>query len=129
MDYDASESPDPDTWLDADEQQRIAAVQEYHDGLDDHPSAGSMQAHCMMHAVVETQIATGDPPETARKLETLLEAGIDRHAAIHALILPVAHVVYGVAEGDESGDTQELMGEKIADVTVEDAREQERTWE
>jgi len=129
MDYDASATPDPDTWLDADEQERIAAVQEYHDALDDHPSAGSMRAHCVMHAVVETQILTDDPPETAEKLEEMLEAGIDRHAAIHALILPVAHVVYGVAEGDESGDTDNLIGQKIADVTVEDGREQERTWE
>ncbi|MFB6375842.1 MAG: hypothetical protein ABEN55_22625 [Bradymonadaceae bacterium] len=46
-------------------------------------------------------------------------------STIHALILPVAHVVYGVAEGDESGD-EELMGRKIAEVTVEDGREQER---
>ena len=129
MEYDASQAPDPERWLETDEQARIALVEDYHDALDDHPSAGSMRAHCMMHAVVETQIASGEPAQTRQKIEELLEAGVDRHAAIHALALPVAHVVYGVAEGEESGAPNELMGQKISEVTVEDAREQEEAWE
>ncbi len=129
MNYDANESPDAERWLDADEQERIEAVHAYHDQLDDHPPAGSMQAHSTMHAVVETQVASGEPAVTAEKLAELVEAGVDRHAAIHALALPVAHVMYGVAKGEESEKPNEVMARQIADVTVEDGREQERTWE
>lgn len=127
MDYDASQAPDAETWLEADEEERIEAVLEYHDGLDDHPEAGSMQAHARMHAIVETQIASGEPAATSEKLDELTEAGVDRHAALHAIAGPVSHVVYGVA-GGESEDETEVMARKVAEVTVEDGREQEKTW-
>jgi len=127
MEYDASQAPDPETWLEADEDERIEAVLEYHEGLEDHPEAGSMQAHAAMHAIVETQIASGEPAATAEKLDELTDAGIDRHAALHAIAGPVAHVVYGVAGGD-ADDEQEAMARKVAEVTVADGREQEKTW-
>jgi hypothetical protein len=128
MDYDASQAPDAETWLEADEDDRIEAVLEYHDGLDDHPEAGSMQAHARMHAIVETQIASGEPAATGEKLDELTDAGVDRHAALHAIAGPVSHVVYGVAGADESADDREVMARKVAEVTVEDGREQEKTW-
>lgn len=127
--YDAETGPDEEAWMAADEQERIEAVREYHDALDDHPAAESMAAHAMIHAVVETQVAMEDPPETREKLEELVEAGVDRHAVIHALAAPVAHVVYGVAQGDDDQEFNDLVAQKVASVTIEDGREQEKTWE
>lgn len=127
--YDAEAGPDEDAWMAADEQERIEAVREYHDALDHHPAAESMAAHAMIHAVVETQIAMEDPPETREKMEELVEAGVDRHAAIHALAAPVAHVVYGVAQGDDDQEFNDLVAQKVSAVTVQDGREQEKTWE
>lgn len=41
--------------------------------------------HVSLHAAVENQIQAGDPPEAAELMAALLEAGADRHEAIHLL--------------------------------------------
>lgn len=126
LDYDPTETPDPDEWLETDEDDQLQAVLEYHKGRRDHPPAQNMEAHAGVHAIVENQIASNEPPETGQKVRELVDAGIDRHAAIHAVMVPVSHAMYGLL--DDADDPRERMVEKIADVTVEDGREQEKTW-
>lgn len=41
--------------------------------------------HVMIHATVETQLATGRPPEVGEALEQMLQAGFTHHRAIHLL--------------------------------------------
>ena len=41
--------------------------------------------HLTMHVAVETQIAQGDPPETAATLNRLVAAGLPRHEAVHRI--------------------------------------------
>jgi hypothetical protein len=129
LDYDAQNTPDPGRWLAADEDERMQAVLAYHEGLDNHPEAESMQAHAGVHAAVETQLVKEDPPVVREKMDELLEAGIDRHAAIHALAVPLSHVMYGVVDEDDVGDAEDVLAHKIEQVTIEDGRAQERTWD
>ncbi len=129
LEYDAETAPEPNQWLRADEDERREAVLDYHKSLDIHPEARSMEAHAGIHAAVETQLALDDPLVVREKMNALLDAGIDRHAAIHALAVPVSHVAYGVVDEDEFDDDTDIMAAKLAEVTVEDGREQEQTWE
>ena len=39
--------------------------------------------HLTMHVAVESQIADGEPPETAATIERLVGAGTIRHEAVH----------------------------------------------
>ena len=82
-DYDPLVEPDPDDWLAIDEQQRIDAVERYHqhEGIElDRP-----EVHAAMHAVVENQIAERDPLPVSATLLRLIAEGLDRHEAIHAI--------------------------------------------
>jgi len=80
--YDPFVEPDPEQWLALDEEERIDLVMEYH------RRAGIRfprpRVHAIFHAVVESQIA--DPELPVRDtVERLMEEGLDRHDAIHAV--------------------------------------------
>lgn len=80
--YDASHTPDPDAWLDADEAERIDLVATYHRvrGID----VPNIERHAHFHALVETALASGDPAVTDA-LQRLTSDGLDRHEALHAI--------------------------------------------
>jgi hypothetical protein len=81
--YDPLEAPAPEEWLALDEQERIDLARDYH------RSAGirvpNAAAHAAVHAIVETQIALGDETPACRTLRRLMDEGLDRHDAIHAI--------------------------------------------
>ena len=81
--YDPLVAPEPVAWLAAGEQHRIDIVATYHrrHGF----KAGSLPAHAAIHAVVENQIAEGDRLPVRGVLLRLMDEGIDRHEAIHAI--------------------------------------------
>lgn len=81
--YDPLIEPDPDDWLATDEQQRLDVIERYHrrKGFE----TGRAEAHAAMHAVVENQIAEGDRLPVRRTLLRLMDEGLDRHDAIHAI--------------------------------------------
>jgi len=83
QDYDPLVEPDPDEWLAAGEQERIDAVKYYH--RDAGSEAERSALHAVMHAVVENQIAEGDELPVRRTMTRLMDQGLDRHAAIHAI--------------------------------------------
>lgn len=99
MHYDATRAPDPATWLESDEQGRLAAVERHHAHLTAHPRTPKPRLHAALHLVVENQLALGEPPEARRALERLLAAGLDRHEAVHAIALLVSDVMTAAMEG------------------------------
>lgn len=99
MDYDADRAPDPAEWLDTDEVERIAAVEAHHRSVRDHPRMPRPRLHAAIHAVVETQLASGTPAEARRALERLLAGGLPRHEAIHAVGLIVANATAAALDG------------------------------
>lgn len=52
-----------------------------------HPKVegGRLRLHLSIHAVVETQLAEARPPAVGETLARLVEAGLSRHDAIHAI--------------------------------------------
>lgn len=99
MDYDADRAPDPDEWLDTDEVERIAAVEAHHRTVREHARMPRPRLHAAIHAVVETQLASGTPPETRHALERLQAGGLPRHEAVHAIGLIVADATAAALDG------------------------------
>ena len=65
--------------------------------------------HITMHAIVENQIARKDPPEVPDTLERLLEQGMTRHEAIHAIAAEVVEVAFPVFQGRELFKTKRYI--------------------
>jgi hypothetical protein len=81
--YDPLVEPDPVEWLAAGEQQRIDAVKYYHRHA--RSDAERSTVHAVIHVVVESQIAEGDELPVRRTMTRLMDQGLDRHEAIHAV--------------------------------------------
>ncbi len=81
--YDPLEAPEAGEWLALDEDEQLASVMAYHEaeGLADEISA----THSVCHVAVETQCALGDETPVRRTIERLMQEGLDRHEAVHAV--------------------------------------------
>jgi hypothetical protein len=112
LEYDALEAPDPQDWLAMDEGERVYHIEQYHKQLDvDLPNT---MLHASMHVVVENQLAE-NLLVTHRTLQRLMDEGLDRHEAIHAISTAVA------------GQMQDLMTKgKAVDKDTVDAQYYER---
>ncbi|MGC9523255.1 MAG: hypothetical protein ACP5HG_15395 [Anaerolineae bacterium] len=87
--YDPDVGPDPEAWLALDELERIERVRRYHRRA--RIELPNEQLHAILHATVEAQAADGDETPVAETLERLMDEGLTRHDAIHA----VASVLIG----------------------------------
>ena len=81
--YDPQKAPDPEAWLSLDEATRINLIMDYHsDAGKDIPGD---HLHAVVHTVIENQIAPGDDYPVKSTIERLMDEGLDRHDAIHAV--------------------------------------------
>jgi len=94
--YDANVQPDIARWLATEESLRIVTVESHHQGLGDHPDTPNPRLHATMHVIVENQLAINNPPEVRPTLKRLVEAGLTRHEAIHAIGSVVAEALFKV---------------------------------
>jgi len=120
--YDPFEAPDPAEWLALDEQERIDLAREYH------RSAGirvpNAKAHAAAHAVVETQIALGDETPARRTAQRLMDEGLDRHDAIHAIGSVLFGVMHDLMQTPDSGaDASASYFAELERLTAEDWRQ------
>ena len=60
--------------------------------------------HVTMHAVVENQIAEGEPPETAATLERLTAAGLPRHEAVHRIANAIVEQIWNMQRENRGFD-------------------------
>jgi len=88
--------PDPQTWLDLDESERLDLVNEYHESTED--EALSFPAHAAMHVIVENQLAENLSPVGAA-LQRLQVEGLDRHDAVHAIASVLAAHLHDIIQG------------------------------
>jgi hypothetical protein len=121
MRYDALKAPDPQAWLDRDEQERIDQIIDYHRRY--HlPVGESTKLHGLAHVIVENQIALGDPPVPAIReaLVRLMGEGLDRHDGLHAVGSVVMGIVSDVVreKGKDAGDINAKIGRELAELTA-----------
>jgi hypothetical protein len=117
--YNPLVQPNAKRWLKTDETERLRSV------LDYHRRAGvelpAEQAHAAIHSAVETQVAMGDETPAAETLKRLMDEGLDRHEAIHAIGSVLAGHMWqllrsGVPEGT---DLNAAYYEQVRNLTAE----------
>lgn len=98
--YDPNTAPDPDEWLAQDEAERVEAAAAYHriHGLE----AQNAAMHARIHAAVETQLAEGEAA-TWDALDRLMDGGLDRHEALHAIGYVYAQHLLGATKSGTPG--------------------------
>jgi hypothetical protein len=123
MRYDPDRQPDPEAWLAADEQERIDSVVAYHRRK--RVQLNSAKLHAVAHVIVENQIALGQPPLVAATMARLMEEGLDRHDAIHAVGSLVLEGVFEVLrEPGKSSDFNPEYNRRLAALTAASWRAQ-----
>ena len=83
MRYNADRQPDSEAWLALDEEERIDIVMASH--RQKRVRLENAKVHAVAHVIVENQIALGSPPLVAATMARLMEEGLGRHDAIHAV--------------------------------------------
>lgn len=94
MHYDPDVAPSASQWLDLDESERIALVEESHDA-----NMPNLRVHAAVHATVETQIAL-KLPSVIDAVARLQSQGLDRHDTIHAIGSVLAGHMWELVRGD-----------------------------
>lgn len=102
MQYEANDQLHSATWLELDENERVAAVMEYHRRAK--VKLENLKLHAMTHAVVENQVALGEATPVPATLNRLMQEGLDRHEAIHAIGSILMSIVFDVFQEPAVGD-------------------------
>ena len=119
--YDPLKAPDPEEWLALDEQERIDLVQDYHRRM--RIRLPNAKLHAVAHAIVEAQIAAADETPARRTVQRLMDEGLDRHEAIHAVGLVLMEFIYDLMKAPVSdGDPNVPYFAALERLTAEDWR-------
>jgi len=116
--YDPLHAPDPDKWLALDESERIGLVLEYHTQAEE--EMPNVHLHSTIHVVVENQIALGDEYPIQKSLNRLVQEGLDRHDAIHAIGSVLIKYIWEVRNGENiSEDFSKDYFEEVNQLTAQ----------
>jgi hypothetical protein len=99
--YNPGCAPEPESWLELDEQERIALVETYHRVA--RIRLPNVRAHAALHAIVENQIALNLEP-VVRAMDRLGKEGLTRHDAVHAIGSVVAGHLFDILKTDQNDD-------------------------
>ncbi len=120
--YDPLKTPDPADWLAMDEAERIVLVEQYH--RREHTRLPNQRIHAAIHAIVENQIAEGREVPAQEVLERLMQEGLDRHDAVHAIGTVLAGHMHRIATAPESsGDPNAEYCRELKTLTAAKWRE------
>jgi hypothetical protein len=124
MKYDPLSDVDPKAWMALDEFERIDAVVEYHRRKRVH--LPNVRAHALFHVIVENQVALGDEYPYKSTLERLMNEGLNRHEAIHAISTVLSGEVYHALRREKVGhDLKTEYEEGLKKLTAESWRKME----
>ncbi len=99
--YNPERGPEPESWLELDEQERILLIETWHRVV--RIKLPNLTAHAALHVIVENQIALGLEP-VLRAMDRLRKQGLTRHDAIHAIGSVVAENLFGLLKADQNDD-------------------------
>ena len=92
--YDPDVALDSREWLALDESERLLLVEEYHRDARISMPRRARRLHATIHTIVENQLALKDQSIVRATLQRLMEDGLTRHDAIHAVGSVLAEHIY-----------------------------------
>ncbi len=121
--YDPLKHIDPDAWLELDETERKQLVVRYH--RRERNRLPNETAHALIHVIVENQLALGDEYPVKAVLARLMDEGLDRHEAIHAIGTVLSETFFTAMHGEKvGGDLNARYLEKLRVLSAESWRKQ-----
>ena len=123
LQYDPDRYVGADAWLEFDESERIEAVKEYHRRAK--VRLPNEILHATTHVIVENQVALGDAYPVQSVLFRLMQEGLSRHDAIHAIGSVLAERLFvALKEKGQPADLNAEYLEKLSGLTAESWRKQ-----
>jgi hypothetical protein len=121
--YDPHERITSDAWLELDESERMQLVARYH--RRQRIRLPNETIHATMHVIVENQVALGDAFPAKAVLIRLMNEGLDRHEAIHAIGSVLSEKLFAVMSGEDvKGEINADYVEKLKFLSAESWRKQ-----
>ncbi len=118
MKYDPTINPDTRLWLDLSEDAQIRIVREFHhSGV---PELLKEELHAAFHVMIENQLALREAP-VQKTMDRLIDAGLERHDAIHAIVSVLIEHLYDIVHrGSPGGDNKDMYYQDLAHLSAED---------
>ena len=115
--YDPLRPPPIPDWTELDESERIDLVLAYHQKQRD--ELPNLNAHAVVHVIVENQVALADETPVAAVMERLMQEGLDRHEAIHAIGYVLMGTLHDTAQDDGEADLTSAYYRELTQLTAE----------
>ncbi len=115
--YDPMLEIDVRQWNLLDDDERNSLVMEYHRevGIE----LPDEYTHAMLHVIVENQIALQEEVSVEATLHRLIEEGLDRHDAVHAIANILASHTYKIINGDDATYGHDHYYAELGKITAE----------
>jgi Domain of unknown function (DUF1841) len=120
--YDPHEHVNPGAWLELDESERMQLVRRYH--RRQRIRLPNETIHAVVHVIVENQVALGDAFPARAVLLRLMEEGLDRHEAAHAIGWVLSERLFAALREEGGADLNTQYVEKLNRLTAESWRKQ-----
>lgn len=122
MRYDLYQHNDSEAWQELDESERIESVRQYH--RQNRIRLPNETLHATAHVIVENQVALGDSFPARAVLLRLMEEGLDRHEAVHAIGVVLSEQLFAALREEGDADINKQYVEKLNRLTAESWRKQ-----
>ena len=99
--YNPERESEPESWLELDEQERIALIETWHRRA--RIKLPNVRAHAALHVIVENQLALNLDP-VVRAMHRLRKEGLTRHDAIHAIGSVLAEHLFDILKTNQDDD-------------------------
>jgi hypothetical protein len=120
LQYDPYQHIDSEAWQELDESERIESVRQYH--RQNRIRLPNETLHATTHVIVENQVALGDAFPARAVLLRLMEEGLDRHEAVHAVGLVLSEQLFAALSEEGDADINKQYVEKLNRLTAESWR-------
>ena len=102
--YSPNTPPDPEEWLSIDDSEKQVIVEAGLQAIEAGIGEG-FTFHCVTHIIVENQVAANDADvPTGQVIDSLMEQGLDRHEAIHAVGSVIMTTMHSMVQKKEVFD-------------------------
>ena len=120
--YDPHRHIDSEAWQALDESERIESVRQYH--RRNRIRLPNDKLHAITHVIVENQVSLGDTFLARAVLLRLMEEGLDRHEAVHAIGSALSEQLFAALRVGGGADLNAQYVEKLNRLTAESWRKQ-----